>query len=53
MRRGHHLPPDLVPVGFIEDWPAEDNHIEDDDEAVENGKGGHLEVWMMTEDKSD
>ena len=41
---GHHSPPDLVPVGFIEDGPAEDDHVEDDDEAVEDREGGHLPV---------
>ena len=34
----------LVPVGLVEDGPAEDDHVEDDDEAVEDREGGHLTV---------
>ena len=30
----------LVPVGFIEDWSAEDDDIEDDAETVEDGESG-------------
>ena len=37
---------DLVSVGLIEDRPAEDDHVEDDDEAVKYGEGGHLPVSL-------
>ena len=45
-------------VGFIEDGPAEDGHVEDDDEAVKYGEGCHLQVGEgenenETEDKDE
>ena len=46
-------PADLVSVCFIEDGPAEDDHVEDDDEAVENRQGRHLEVSTMSEDENE
>ena len=30
----------LVPVGFVEDGPGEDDDVEGDAEAVEDGEGG-------------
>ena len=33
-------------VGFIEVWPAEDDHVEDDDEAVKYRERCHLPVLM-------
>ena len=38
---------DLVSVGLIEDRPAEDDHVEDDYEAVEYREGGHLQISLM------
>ena len=33
-------------VGFIEDGPAEDGHVEDDDEAVKYRECCHLQVLI-------
>ena len=38
-----------MPVGLVEDWPAEDDHVEDDDEAVEDREGCHLLISMRIE----
>ena len=38
-----------MPVGLVEDGPAEDGHVEDDDEAVENREGGHLDGSLNDE----
>ena len=35
-------------VCFIEDGPAEDDHVEDDDEAVKYREGGHLSVLISS-----
>ena len=39
-------PSNLVSVGFIEDGPAEDGHVEDDDEAVKYRERCHLQVLI-------
>ena len=36
-------------VGFIEVWPAEDDHVEDDDEAVKHREGRHLLISIRIE----
>ena len=36
-------------VCFIEVWPAEDDHVEDDDEAVKYREGRHLLISMRIE----
>ena len=41
-----------MPVGFVEDGPAEDDRVEDDDEAVKYREGGPLPV-SMNEDKNE
>ena len=33
-----------MPVGLTECWSTEDDHIQDDAKAIEDGKGGHLSI---------